>query len=119
VSANHRQICGQCKAPVIFALQDNGKIVVLERCAAGEGNVAVQMPLLQGGRAQVVSLRSSVPTSYRRHIDTCKAADFYRNRWKYRDHDESAKRDPAQDLANKIVQRLGGDATVVRICRRN
>jgi hypothetical protein len=136
MSATRRAVCGRCKAPVIFARQSDGSIVVLERCREGEGNVAVQLPLLQGGRAEVVSVRAAVRTSYRRHIDTCPAADYYRNRWKSQSSDEFARaqqrralqreidrraledtpeRDPAADLADKIVERLGGGRAEVSV----
>jgi hypothetical protein len=77
--------CSSCGARIVWARTDNGKAIPLERCAAGSGTVAIQLPLLPGGTAIVVSLQASTPSSYRRHIETCPAASEWRQRWRNRE----------------------------------
>lgn len=76
--------CSSCGRRIIWARDTNGKAIPLERCKPGDGTVGVQLPLLPGGRAVVVSLAVGVRTTYRRHIDTCPAAEVWRQRWKYK-----------------------------------
>ncbi len=64
--------CASCRKPILFAIM-GGKVVAIEKCAAGRGNIALTGDLFAGGdplsapRADVVSSAAS----HRLHGERC------------------------------------------------
>ena len=70
-ATSHRResICFRCQQSVIW-LPFEGKPAAIEPCAAGRGNIAIQTTILAGINE---AIRVSGPTSWRLHMEHCKA----------------------------------------------
>lgn len=63
--------CGICGAAVTWVLLGTVRTMV-ERCAQGAGNVAIEAPLFAFGGAQMPGATAAGNTNWRKHV--CKAA---------------------------------------------
>jgi hypothetical protein len=66
-----RQHCWRCRAQVTWAHLD-GKLVALEQCAPGTGDVAIVQPLIPDPKASgLQAQRFGLATQWREHLKHC------------------------------------------------